>query len=168
MTNASQYSAPEVSWRLRLMRIFLWISVLGWGIGLGAKLFDLLVVAGAWSAAPPASFALLPYGPHFPMNPGDFFQPLSGAMVLGILGALISGWKAPLRLRLWLWLPVIMFLIIWAVTPTVFWPMIHELLYGAATGKMVRSEAEIIDLARRWFFCVCFIVWLFVVGFLDS
>jgi hypothetical protein len=46
------------------------------------------------------------------MNPGDFFQPLSAAMVLGILGALISGWKAPLRLRLWLWLPVIMFLII--------------------------------------------------------
>ncbi len=32
MTNASQYSAPEMSWRLRLMRIFLWISVLGWGI----------------------------------------------------------------------------------------------------------------------------------------
>src|SRR5438094_9268436 len=106
MTNASQYSAPEMSWRLRLMRIFLWISVLGWGIGLGAKLFDLLVVAGAWSAAPPASFALLPYGPHFPINPGDFFQPLSGVMVLGILGALISGWKAPLWLRLWLWLPV--------------------------------------------------------------
>jgi len=39
-----------------------------------------------------------------------------------------------------------MFLIIWAVTPTVFWPMIHE-LYGAATGKMVRSDAELIALA---------------------
>jgi len=167
MINASQYSAPEMSWRLRLMRIFLWISVLGWGIGLGAKLFDLLVVAGAWSAAPPASFALLPYGPHFPMNPGDFFQPLSGAMVLGILGALISGWKAPLRLRLWLWLPVIMFLIIWAVTPTVFWPMIHE-LYGAATGKMVRSDAELIALARRWIICDWFRVGLIAVGFLAS
>src|SRR5207248_9635434 len=104
MTNASQYSAPEMSWRLRLMRIFLWISVLGWGIGLGAKLFDLLVVAGAWSAAPPASFALLPYGPHFPINPGDFLQPLSGVMVLGILGELISGLKALLVLRVWLWL----------------------------------------------------------------
>ena len=26
----------------RVMRFFLWASVLGWGIGLGAKLFDLL------------------------------------------------------------------------------------------------------------------------------
>ena len=40
----------------------------------------------------------------------------------------------------------VMFLIIWAVTPTVFWPMTHE-LYGAATGKMVRSDAELIALA---------------------
>ena len=80
---------------MRVMRFFLWASVLGWGIGLGAKLFDLIVVAGAWSAAPPSSFALLPYGPRFPINPGDFFQPLSAVMALGILGALISGWRAP-------------------------------------------------------------------------
>ena len=113
------------------------------------------------------AFTLRPYGPHFPMNPGDFFQPLSGAMVLGILAALISGWKAPLRLRLWLWLPVIMFLIIWAVTPTVFWPMIHE-LYGAATGKLVRSDAELIALARRWIICDWFRVGLIAVGFLAS
>src|SRR5207248_5741047 len=109
MTNASQYSAPEMSWRLRLMRIFLWISVIGWGIGLGAKLFDLLVVAGAWSAAPPASFALLPYGPRFPIDPGHFFQPLSAVMAIGILGALISGWRTPGQLRFWMWLGFIMF-----------------------------------------------------------
>ncbi len=82
------------------MQIFLWMSALGWGVGLGAKLFDLLVVAGAWAAAPPTSFALLPYGPRFPMNPGDFFQPLSLVMTVGILGAIISGWKTPFQLRL--------------------------------------------------------------------
>ena len=54
---------------------FLWFSVLCWGIGLGAKLFDLIVVAAAWGAAPPASLALMPYGPRYPINPGDFFQP---------------------------------------------------------------------------------------------
>src|SRR4029453_18007654 len=59
-----------MSVRMRVMRFFLWASVLGWGIGLGAKLFDLIVVAGAWSASLPASFALLPYGPRFPINPG--------------------------------------------------------------------------------------------------
>jgi hypothetical protein len=93
MATDSQHRALKVSGRFRLMRKFLWIAVLGWGIGLGAKLFDLLVLAGAWSAAPPASLALLPYGSRFPMNPGDFFQPLSVAMVVGIVGALISGWK---------------------------------------------------------------------------
>ncbi len=131
------------------MRFFLWIAVLGWGIGLGAKLFDLIVIAGAWSAAPPASFALLPYGSRFPIDPGDFFQPLSAVMALGTVGALITGWRTPFQSRIWLWIAVIMFLIIWAVTPTVFWSMIHE-LYGTATGKIVASNADSARLARRW------------------
>ena len=135
--------------REQLTRGFLWFSVFGWGIGLGAKLFDLIVVASAWGAAPPASLALMPYGPHYPMNPGDFFQPLSALMVVGILGALISGWKTPLEYRIWLWLSVIAFVIIWIFTPTVFWPMIRE-LYGAGSGKIVRSDAELILLVRRW------------------
>jgi hypothetical protein len=42
---------------------------------------------------------------------GDFFQPLSRPMLVGILGALISGWKTPFECRVWLWLPVIMFII---------------------------------------------------------
>ena len=45
-----------------------------------------------------------------------------------------------------------MFLIIWILTPTVFWPMIHE-LYGSASGKIVKSDAELIHLARRWIIC---------------
>jgi hypothetical protein len=135
--------------RAQLTRGFLWLSVLGWGIGLGAKLFDLIVVAGAWGAAPPTSRALMPYGPRYPMTPGDFFQPLSALMVVGILGALISGWKTPLEYRVWLWVPVITFVIIWIFTPTVFWPMIRE-LYGAGSGKIVRSDAELILLVRRW------------------
>src|SRR5713101_8481442 len=146
MTTASQYPAPEMLWRLRLMRIFLWISVLGWGIGLGAKLFDLLILAGAWSAAPPASLALLPYGPRFPMDPGDFFLPLSLTWLVGFLGALICGWKTPFEYRVWLWVPVIMFLILFVLAPTVFWPMNHDLYY-AASGKIVRSDAELIQMA---------------------
>src|SRR3954465_9685153 len=135
MNMTSPQRPVEHSVRFKLMWFFLWLSVLGWGIGLGGKLFDLLIVAGAWSASPPSSFALLPYGPRFPMNPGDFFQPLSMIMVVGIIGALIAGWKTPGRLRLWLWMPLISFLVIWAITPTIFWPMIHQ-LYGIATGKI--------------------------------
>ncbi len=43
-------------WRVRLTRIFLWLSVLAGGTLIGAKLYDLVVVAGAWSAAPPGVF----------------------------------------------------------------------------------------------------------------
>ncbi len=35
--------------RFQIHRAFLWIAVLEWGIGVGAKLFDLRVLA-AWSA----------------------------------------------------------------------------------------------------------------------
>ena len=153
--------------REQLTKGFLWFSVLGWGIGLGAKLFDLIVVAGAWGAAPPTSLALMPYGPHYPMNPGTFFQPLSAVMVLGILGALISGWKTRLGYRVWLWLPVISFLILWAFTPTVFWPMIHE-LYGVGTGKIVESDAQVIHLVRRWMIGDWLRVAGIAVGFLSS
>jgi hypothetical protein len=141
------------------------MSVIGWGVGLGAKLFDLLVVAGAWSAAPPASFALLPYGKHYPVDPGDFFIPLSAVMVLGIIGALISGWRAPIQLRRWLWVGVVTFLVIWVLTPTVFWPMIHQ-LYGTATGKIIATDAESIQLARRWLIWDWFRVALIALGFI--
>ena len=153
--------------RAQLTRGFLWLSILGGGIGLGAKLFDLLVLAQAWGAAPPTSLALMPYGPHYPTDPGDFFQPLSMLMVVGILGALISGWKTQLEYRIWLWLPVMTLLIIWIITPTVFWPMINE-LWAAGTGKIARSEAELKLLVRRWMIWDWFRIALIAAGFVAS
>ena len=153
--------------RSRLMRAFLWVSVLGWGIGLGAKLFDLLVLAGAWSAAPPESLSLMPYGPRYPLNPGDFFQPLSAVMLVGTLGALISGWNTPPADRIWLLVPVIVFLGIWAVTPTVFWPLIND-LYGAAGGDVTRSDSELLQLTRRWRYWDGGRVLAIAIGFVSS
>jgi hypothetical protein len=152
--------------RERLTRAFLWLSIAGWGIGLGAKLFDLLVVAGAWSASPPASFSLLPYGPRFPVDPGDFFQPLSAIMVDGVVGALVAGWKTRPGYRLWLWIPALAFLVVWVFTPTVFWPMIRE-LHGTATGKLARTDAQSLELARRWILWDWMRVTVIAVGFLS-
>jgi hypothetical protein len=101
------------------------------------------------------------------MNPGDFFQPLSVLIVPGILGALIAVWKTRLEYRIWLWVPVIAFLIIWILTPTVFWPMIRE-LYGARPGKLVRSEAELILLVRRWMILDWLRAVLIAAGFVSS
>ncbi len=153
--------------RAQLTRVFLCVSVFAHGIGLGAKLFDLIVVAGAWGAAPPTSLALMPYGPPYPMNPGDFFQPLSALIVVAILGALISGWKTRRGYRIWLWVPVITFVIIWILTPTVFWPILRD-LYGAASGKIERSDAELILLVRRWMIWDWLRVALIATGFASS
>ena len=150
---------------MRAMRIFLWIAIIGWAVGLGAKLFDLVVIAGAWAASPPESFALLPYGKRYPIDPGDFFIPLSALIAVGSIGALVSGWKS--SVRVWLWTGVIAFLVIWALTPTVFWPMIHQ-LYGTAIGRMTATTAESVQLAHRWFVWDWIRVVLIAVGFVVS
>jgi hypothetical protein len=51
---------------VKVLRVFLWFAAIGWAAGLGAKLFDSIVVAGTWSASLPATFALLPYRKRYP------------------------------------------------------------------------------------------------------
>ena len=58
-TSANRLEGSPTMSRAQLTRGFLWFSVLGWGIGLGAKLFDLIVVARAWGDAPPTSLTLM-------------------------------------------------------------------------------------------------------------
>jgi len=156
-----------MSRRARVTRFFLWISVIGWGIGLGAKLFDIFVLASAYSAAPPASLEFLPYGPHFPHDPGEFFQPLSALIVPGVLGAAIAGRKTPFSYRVLLLISATMFIIIWILTPTIFWPMIRE-LYGAHTGRLPQTTPEIIALLHRWLVWDWFRTALIAVGFVAS
>src|SRR5438552_18963509 len=94
--------------RVPLLRAFLWLSVLACGIVPGAKLYDLIVVAGAWSANPPESLSLMPYGARFPVGPGQFFTPTSAATLVGAIGALICGWRTPASYRAWLWSSVML------------------------------------------------------------
>ncbi|MDG2524666.1 DUF1772 domain-containing protein [Stenotrophomonas sp. HITSZ_GD] len=156
-----------MSSRTRITQAFLWASTFAWGIGLGAKIFDLLVVAGAWGASPPASFALLPYGPKYPMSPGGFFQPLSIFMAITIVGALVAGWNQPRAVRPWLLAGTGAFVVIWAITPTIFWPMINA-QYDIATGKAVASVAQAVELTARWRAWDGFRIALIAVGFLAS
>lgn len=148
-------------------RGFLWLSVISWAIGLGAKLFDLLVLAGAWGGAPPASLAFYPYGPHWPIDPGNFFQPLSGLILIGSVGSLICGWKTGSSYRFWLWLPVIAFGLIWIATPIEFWPMITQ-LYRVAHGKVAMSDLELAKLVRHWLIDDWIRTGVIAVGFVSS
>ncbi len=123
--------------------------MLAWGIAAGAKLFDLRVLAGAWSAAPPESLLLLPYGPRFPVNPGQFFLPVSLAVLVGAIGALATGWRTPAHYRGWLWLSAGAILVVWLMTMIMMWRM-NSALYAAALNHALIDAAALRQLAHRW------------------
>ncbi len=132
-------------------RLFLWVSVLASGIVVGALLFDLRVLAGAWSASPPESLSLLPYGPRFPVDTGEFFIPISAALLVASFGALISGWQTPPRFRVLLLVPPVLIVGSLVFTVTWFWPH-NRALWHVAIGApdAIRDRAEIIRMAHQW------------------
>ncbi len=86
-------------------------------------------------------------------------------MLIGIVGALISGWKS--GERVWLLVPVITSVVIWAITPTIFWPMISE-MWSIHKARISRSEVEVLALARRWMIWDSIRAGLIAIAFLSS
>ncbi len=148
------------------MRVCLWVSVLAWSVSLGAKLFDLLVVAGAWSASPPTSLKLMPYGPNYPMNPGHFFLPTSVVILISSVAAAILGWNTP-NLRMWLLSSTVLFVALFVFTAIVFWPM-NGALYRAGTGEVPMSGTAASALAHRWIVLDWLRVTIMAAGFYCS
>lgn len=137
--------------RKDITRAFLWLAVLAGGPLLGAKLFDLIVLAGAWSAHPPVSLAMMPYGKAWPVDTGVFFIPLSAVMLLAGFGALVAGWRTPWRYRWLLCLPSIGILLLLILTVVAFWPMNAALFHhGIDSPKDTITDAQSIAMARRW------------------
>ena len=54
-------------------------------------MFDHVVLVGAWSASPPESLSLLPYGPRFPVDTGDYFFS-QFSCVVGVLIRALYHW----------------------------------------------------------------------------
>lgn len=137
--------------RQGITRSFLWLAVLVGGPLLGAKLFDLLVLAGAWSADPPASLAMMPYGKAWPVDTGVFFIPFSAGMLVAGFGALVAGWRTPWRYRWLLCLPSIGILLLLVLTVVAFWPMNAALYYhGIGSPKDTITDARSVAMARQW------------------
>lgn len=137
--------------RRKVTRAFLWLAVLVGGPLLGAKLFDLLVLAGAWGAHPPASLAMMPYGKAWPVDTGVFFIPFSAAMLIAGFGALAGGWRTPWRYRWMLCLPSIGILLLLILTVVAFWPLNAALYYhGIHSPKDSITDAQSIAMARQW------------------
>lgn len=165
--SAASGSASLSVRRRRVLTLFLWASAFTWGIGLGAKLFDLVVLASAWGASPPESLALMPYGRAYPFNPGDFFQPLSGLLVVAAAGSLAAGWSVSRGYRTWLLVPVSMLVLIWVLTPTVFWPLLGD-LWSVAKGRATLGNTEVVALTHQWFVWDAVRTLLIAVGFVAS
>ncbi|MBE1529783.1 hypothetical protein GGC65_004239 [Sphingopyxis sp. OAS728] len=137
--------------RQKVTRAFLWLAVLAGGPLLGAKLFDLLVLAGAWAASPPASLAMMPYGKAWPVDTGAFFIPLSAAMLIAGFGALAAGWRTPWHYRWMLCLPSIGILLLLILTVAAFWPMNAALYYhGVHSPKDTITDAQSIVMTKQW------------------
>jgi hypothetical protein len=145
--------------------VFCWLLVSSWAVALGAKIFDLVVLGNAWGASPPASFDLLPYGKAFPIDPGNFFQPLSIFILLCGIAALVAGWKS--QARTFLLVSLASFAVIWVLTPTVFWPMITE-LWAIHRGRISKTEAESVALVHRWFLWDSGRILLIAIGFVYA
>jgi hypothetical protein len=150
-------------------RAFLWISVIAWGLLVGAKLFDLRVLVGAWSASPPESLSLLPYGPRWPVDTGEFFIPSSAALLLATLGALIAGWRTPARYRVLLALSLAMIFGVLVLTVTEFWPR-NAALWRVARGapNALHDRDAIIRMVHEWVVLDWVRVASGTVGFLAS
>jgi hypothetical protein len=140
-----------IATRGAVTRAFLVLAVMTGGPLLGAKLFDLIVLAGAWSARPPASLAMMPYGKAWPVDTGLFFIPFSAGMLIAGFGALIAGWRTPWRYRWLLCLPSLGMLLLLVLTVLVFWPM-NAALYHHGTGAPADAltDAQSVAMARRW------------------
>lgn len=137
--------------RETITKAFLTLAVLVGGPLVGAKLFDLLVLAGAWSADPPQSLAMMPYGKHWPVDTGVFFIPFSALMLIASFGALIAGWKTPWRYRWLLCVPSIGILALLVLTVAAFWPMNAALWYhGIGSPRDTITDADSIAMAQRW------------------
>lgn len=158
-----------MDWRKRLTRAFLWVSVLAWGPLLGAKIFDLVVLAGAWSGSPPESLRLLPYSSDYPVDTGEFFIPSSAALLFATFGALVSGWRTPLRFRALLAISAVAIFATLVLTVVVFWPLNSELwAFASGSPKAIQSVPAIIDKTHLWVTMDWVRVAIASVGFLSA
>lgn len=115
------------------------------------KLFDHVVLVGAWSADPPASLSLLPYGERFPVDTGDYFFPSSVALLFSSLGLFVSAWRTPLAYRLSAFLPPLMLLVILVFTIWWFWPANAALWKVAqAAPDAMQDPVEIAGIVHQW------------------
>lgn len=76
-----------------LAGIFLWVSVIAWGLWLGALVYEMNTVIPLWSSNLPQSAIEWNARPGFRFNPTPYYVPVALTTVFSSLLALILGWR---------------------------------------------------------------------------
>lgn len=128
----------------RLADAILILTTLLSGIELGGGIYEGLVIFPAWSAAPPASFALL-QGPDG-LQVARFWLPLHILLTLALVPTLVLNWRSPRRRALVL-VGLAGYLLMRATTFAYFLP---ELTAFLATPPDGPYSAALAARAARW------------------
>jgi len=126
-------------------------------------------LVGAWSAAPPESLSLLPYGAKYPVDTGEFFIPGSAALLVATLGALIAGWRTPFNYRVLLGISLAMIFGTLILTVVEFWPR-NAALWAVAQGSAsaMQDQDAIVRMVREWVALDWVRIAMGTVGFIAS
>jgi hypothetical protein len=138
-----------MSTRDRLLRAFLWLSVLAWSTWVGGTLYQMLVIVPLWSENPPESVRALFSGNGANLNRTlyNFFGPPWMLVRVGpSLVALVLAWTYPAH-RKWLGVVVAIQAAMVVVTLTYIYS-INDVLFEQAGGQL--SAAEVRQLTGSW------------------
>jgi hypothetical protein len=129
-----------------LVKILLWYNVLSLGIWVGGTLFQMLVVVPIWSESPPETVTAFWKGTAYARTILHFFGPVTMALrVLPLLALLVAGWSVA-TVRPWVLACVATVAVGLVMTLAVIYPINDVLFFG---GDHLAAD-EVRELATRW------------------
>lgn len=130
--------SPQVTPFLRLMLfVFAFIA----GIETGAASFVTVVVFPLWASSAEAAAGWVAGMPYH-LEEGDFFMFASPLTMLAAIITLLAGWRAPARVRNWLLIATIGFIIVFVWSVLYFVPIQDTSFKGAAGARFSTAELE--------------------------
>lgn len=117
--------------------LFVFTALLG--IELGAGLFTTVVAFPVWASSPEAAIGFRPETPYY-FEEGSFFMFSSITTNLFAIITLIAGWRAEPKLRKWLMVASVAFLIVAVWSAIYFIPIQDTTFKGEEGTKVPRDE----------------------------
>jgi hypothetical protein len=130
----------------KLAGIFLWISIIAWGLWFGALVYEMNVVMPLWSSHLPQSAIEWNSRPGFRFNPTPYYVPVAITTILSSLVALLLGWRAGGRTP-WLLISSVSSAVTLAYTLLYFFQKNEVLFRGENIGL---GGDEITSIANAW------------------